>query len=73
RPFTELADGRFILGSPEECLSELMAWCRVGVSHFSLRTSWLDMPADVALTSLELLSKEVVPALKAEKVRRLAG
>lgn len=73
RPLTELADGRFILGSPEECLEELVAWCRIGVSHFSLRTSWLDMPAAVALTSLELLSKEVVPALKAEKVRSPAG
>ena len=73
RPFAELADGRFILGSPEECLSELVAWRRIGVTHFSLRTSWLDMPADVALTSLELLSKEVVPALKAEPVGTPAG
>lgn len=64
RPLEELAAGRFILGSPEECLAELLAWRRIGVNHFSLRTSWLDMPAEVALRSLELLSKEVIPAVK---------
>jgi hypothetical protein len=31
------------------------------------------MPAEVALTSLELLSKEVVPALKTERVGTPAG
>jgi alkanesulfonate monooxygenase SsuD/methylene tetrahydromethanopterin reductase-like flavin-dependent oxidoreductase (luciferase family) len=66
QPLAELADDRFILGSPEECLEELLAWRRIGVTHFSLRTSWLDMPAEVALSSLRLLSKEVIPALKAE-------
>ncbi len=67
RPVEELVDQRFIVGSPDDCLSELRAWRdEVGVDHFILRTEWAGMPTDMAMASLELLTREVIPALKAE-------
>jgi alkanesulfonate monooxygenase SsuD/methylene tetrahydromethanopterin reductase-like flavin-dependent oxidoreductase (luciferase family) len=65
RPVDELVDQRFIVGSPEDCLSELRAWRdEVGVDHFILRTEWAGMPSELAMRSLELLTDEVVPAFK---------
>lgn len=65
-PFESLEQQRFIIGSPEECLAELLPWRdEVGVNHFLFRTDWVGMPADVTLRSLKLLANEVVPVLKA--------
>lgn len=64
-PFEELEQGRFIIGSPEDCLEQLLPWRdRLGVDHFIFRTDWIGMPADIALGSIELLSREVVPVLR---------
>lgn len=60
-----LSQGRFVIGSPEVCreqLSELVT--SVQPSHLVLRVHWPAMPLDVTLSSLELLSAEVVPALR---------
>lgn len=59
-----LAEQRFIIGSPDDCLAELLEWRRLGINHFNFRTSWLDMPADVALSSVNLLTREVLPVLR---------
>jgi alkanesulfonate monooxygenase SsuD/methylene tetrahydromethanopterin reductase-like flavin-dependent oxidoreductase (luciferase family) len=64
-PVDALPHQRFIVGSPEDCLSELRAWRdEVGVDHFILRTEWAGMPSELAMRSLELLTDEVVPAFK---------
>ena len=61
----ELTADRFILGSPQECYEQLQAIAkRVGVNHLILRTDWAGMPLEVAMHSLELISKELVPELK---------
>lgn len=60
----ELAEGRFIIGNPEECLAQLSRFRdEVGVDEFILRTDWPGMPLESALSSLTLLSREVLPAL----------
>lgn len=64
-PFAELATQRFVVGTPQHCLDQLAAWRRVvGASHFVLRTHWSSMPVEDAATSIELLSKEVLPELR---------
>lgn len=66
RPVEELVDQRFIVGSPQDCIDELLAWHRdAGVDHFVLRTEWPSMPHELAARSLELLTTEVVPAVRA--------
>ena len=63
--FEDLARGRFILGSPEECYEQLRPyWEEFGMNHLVVRTHWLGMPAELALESMEMLSKELLPELR---------
>ncbi|TQJ30922.1 LLM class flavin-dependent oxidoreductase [Microbacterium sp. SLBN-146] len=56
--------GRFIVGDPEHCRTELARFRdEIGVDEFIYRTEWPDMPAESAYSSLDLLIREVVPAL----------
>ena len=65
-PIEELVDNRFVVGTPQDCLDVLTAWRdEVGVNHFVFRTDWVGMPHGYARRSLELLSVEVIPALRA--------
>ncbi len=64
--FEELAKGRFVLGSPEECFEQLKPYVtEFGVNHLLFRTNWAGMPLYNSLASMRLLADEVVPALKA--------
>jgi alkanesulfonate monooxygenase SsuD/methylene tetrahydromethanopterin reductase-like flavin-dependent oxidoreductase (luciferase family) len=63
-PLEQLESDRFVIGSPEDCLRQLLPWRdELGVDHFVIRTDWAGMPSEVALASLRLLSKEVLPVL----------
>lgn len=64
--FDELARDRFVVGSPEDCVAALRPWRdELGVDHFVLRTDWAGTPVEHVRESLELLGREVVPALRA--------
>lgn len=64
-PYEDLERGRFIVGSPDDCLEQLLPWRdRLGVNHFLFRTEWAGMPADSAVASVDLLAREVVPVLR---------
>jgi alkanesulfonate monooxygenase SsuD/methylene tetrahydromethanopterin reductase-like flavin-dependent oxidoreductase (luciferase family) len=64
--FDDLARDRFVVGSPEDCVAALRPWRdELGVDHFVLRTDWAGMPVEHARASLELLAREVAPALRA--------
>lgn len=63
--FERLAERRFIIGSPDDCVAQMREWSEtVGVDHFILRTEWETMPHDVARRSVDLLTTEVLPALR---------
>ena len=63
-PFDELEHERFLVGSPDDILAGLLPWRdEVGVDHFIFRTHWAGMSADAAISSIDLLAREVVPAL----------
>jgi alkanesulfonate monooxygenase SsuD/methylene tetrahydromethanopterin reductase-like flavin-dependent oxidoreductase (luciferase family) len=65
KDFEELMEGRFILGSPEECFEQLKPyWEEVGANHLLFRTQWPGMPLDTALDSMRLMSQELIPELK---------
>lgn len=64
-PFEELAKGRFILGSPEECYEGLKPyWEEFGVNHLLIRTNWAGMPLYNSLSSMRLISDELLPQLR---------
>jgi alkanesulfonate monooxygenase SsuD/methylene tetrahydromethanopterin reductase-like flavin-dependent oxidoreductase (luciferase family) len=63
--FERLVEERFVIGTPGDCLRELLRWRDdLGVNHFIFRPFWAGMPVETALESMELLSREVVPALR---------
>lgn len=64
-PYDELAQSRFVVGSPQDCIEQLLPWRdELGVDHFVFRTNWAGMPVEDALSSLALLSDEVIPVLR---------
>jgi len=65
KEFEELVEGRFILGSPEECYEQLAPyWEELGVNHLVFRTHWAGMPVESALHSMRLVSDELLPELR---------
>jgi alkanesulfonate monooxygenase SsuD/methylene tetrahydromethanopterin reductase-like flavin-dependent oxidoreductase (luciferase family) len=63
-----LSQDRFIVGTPQECLRRLIEVVDVvDPTHIVLRVHWPAMPRDVAMSSLRLLSEEVLPALRAHQ------
>jgi alkanesulfonate monooxygenase SsuD/methylene tetrahydromethanopterin reductase-like flavin-dependent oxidoreductase (luciferase family) len=50
RSLDELIEGRFIIGSPEDCYNQLKPyWEEFGVNHLIVRTHWAGMPLSTAL------------------------
>ncbi len=66
-PFEELLADRFVLGTPDDCLAQLAPWRELGVDTFVIRSHWPGMPVDAALSSLRLITDEVMPALRVNK------
>ncbi|MGI9424819.1 MAG: LLM class flavin-dependent oxidoreductase [Hyphomicrobiaceae bacterium] len=63
--FDKLSQGRFILGSPEDCYEQLKPyWDEFGVNHLLIRTNWAGMPLYNSLSSIRLISDELLPALR---------
>ncbi len=63
--FEELSKGRFILGSPEDCYEQLKPyWDEFGCNHLIIRTNWAGMPVSRSLSSIRLISQELLPQLR---------
>ena len=60
-----LAEDRIILGDPEHCVRQLERFRDgLGLSHLVCRLSVTGIPAEAARESMDLFTREVVPALK---------
>ena len=65
QPLEALLQDRFVLGSPEECFEELRpCWEELGANYLIFRTHWSGMPVGHALSSMRLISDELLPALR---------
>ncbi len=65
KEFEELLEGRFILGSPDECYEQLKPyWEEMGVNHIVFRTHWAGMPVQSAISSIKLIGQELAPELR---------
>ena len=63
--FDDLLRDRFVLGSPHECYEQLRPYFEeLGVNHLIFRTHWAGMPLPIALSSMRLISDELLPALR---------
>ena len=64
-PFEELRDQRFIIGSPDDCVEQLLRYHeRLGAKHYLLRVPWASMPQVEVLEAVELFGERVIPRLR---------
>lgn len=62
RPFDELAEDRFMLGTPAEVCQEIDRYEEeLDASHIVIRSHWPGLEYDRAVESLELIGDEVIP------------
>jgi alkanesulfonate monooxygenase SsuD/methylene tetrahydromethanopterin reductase-like flavin-dependent oxidoreductase (luciferase family) len=60
-----LAEDRIILGDPESCLRQLERFRdELGLGHIICRLSVRGIPADAARESVDLFTREIMPALQ---------
>jgi len=64
QPFESLLQDRFVLGSPEDCYEQLRSTWDAGANFIFFRTQWSGMPVGRALSSMRLISDELLPALR---------
>jgi alkanesulfonate monooxygenase SsuD/methylene tetrahydromethanopterin reductase-like flavin-dependent oxidoreductase (luciferase family) len=65
RPCTDLGKGRFVVGTPDDCIEQLTPWRdELGCDDFMFRLHWSEMPTGPALRSQRLLIRDVLPALR---------
>ena len=66
-PFEELARDRFIIGSPDDCIQEILRMRReLRITHLVMRMQTPGMPADEALRSMRLFTEEVMPTVSGD-------
>jgi len=64
-PYQDLAKDRFLLGSPDDIVSEFRRYADdLGVNHMICRMQWPGMPQEQVLKQIELLGREVIPRIK---------
>ena len=59
-----LMDDTFIIGSPQECLEQIARYRELGFTDIALRLFYPEMPQQDVLEHIELVGKEVIPALR---------
>lgn len=59
--FDRVLEGRFIIGSPAECIEEIKKYEELGVEELVLRCQWPGMPNEDSLRTVELFGREVLP------------
>ena len=63
-PFDRVLEGRFIIGSPAECVEEIKKYQELGVEELVLRCQWPGMPNEDSLRAVELFGREVLPSFQ---------
>ena len=64
-PLEELADGRFLLGSPEIVAEQIIDYNKcLGVNVIILGIDWVGMPHEQVCNSLRLFAEKVMPLVK---------
>lgn len=64
-PFEQVLEGRFIIGSPEECLAEIQKYQEIGMQELIMRCQWPGMAAEDGLRAIQLFGREVLPRMTA--------
>ena len=60
-PFEQVLAGRFILGSPAECVAEVARYRAIGVEEIIMRCQWPGMAVEPALQAMQRFGRDVLP------------
>jgi alkanesulfonate monooxygenase SsuD/methylene tetrahydromethanopterin reductase-like flavin-dependent oxidoreductase (luciferase family) len=60
-PFEQVLEGRFIIGTPEDCLAEIQKYQDTGVQEIIMRCQWPGMSIKEALAAIQLFGQEILP------------
>jgi alkanesulfonate monooxygenase SsuD/methylene tetrahydromethanopterin reductase-like flavin-dependent oxidoreductase (luciferase family) len=64
-----LAENRIILGDPKTCVQEIARFRKeLGLKHLVCRFSVPGIPREACAASLDLFTREVMPAVRADEV-----
>ena len=64
-PYKDLAKDRFLLGSPDDVVSEINRYGEeLGVNYMIFRMQWPGMDQKLALRQIEIMGRDVIPRLK---------
>ena len=58
-----LMEDTFILGNPQECIEQIAKYRELGITHICLRLFYPDMPQRDVLEHIDLVGREVLPAV----------
>ena len=65
-PYQDLARDRFLLGSPEDVVREILRYGDdLGVNYLIFRMQWPGMSHEQCLRQIEIMGREVIPKVKA--------
>jgi alkanesulfonate monooxygenase SsuD/methylene tetrahydromethanopterin reductase-like flavin-dependent oxidoreductase (luciferase family) len=64
-PFEQVLEGRFILGSPAECVAEITRYRDLGVQELIMRCQWPGMAVEPALQAIQRFGHDVLPQCEA--------
>jgi alkanesulfonate monooxygenase SsuD/methylene tetrahydromethanopterin reductase-like flavin-dependent oxidoreductase (luciferase family) len=59
--FEQVLEGRFILGSPDDCIAEIERYRQLGVQEIIVRCQWPGMPGEAALEAIRHFGQDVIP------------
>jgi alkanesulfonate monooxygenase SsuD/methylene tetrahydromethanopterin reductase-like flavin-dependent oxidoreductase (luciferase family) len=54
-------EGRFLLGSPAECIAEVARYRAVGVEELIMRCQWPGMAVEPTLQAIQRFARDVLP------------
>jgi alkanesulfonate monooxygenase SsuD/methylene tetrahydromethanopterin reductase-like flavin-dependent oxidoreductase (luciferase family) len=64
-PFEQVLEGRFIIGSPDECAAEVQKYQAAGVEELILRCQWPGLAEQDTLQAIERFGRDVLPKFAA--------
>jgi alkanesulfonate monooxygenase SsuD/methylene tetrahydromethanopterin reductase-like flavin-dependent oxidoreductase (luciferase family) len=60
-PFEQVLEGRFILGSPAECVAEIARYRDLGLQELIMRCQWPGMAVEPAFQAIRRFGSDVLP------------
>ena len=63
--FESMVGDRFLIGSPDQVAEQMLTLHRrLGVNHVVMSTEWAGMPKSLAVETMEMVARELIPRVR---------